>query len=74
VLQLKEGVLDTSALDAKFQVSTQEVFQQALANQQQAGYLEIDDHHVRLTRRGLLQADSLLPEYFESEHRRVRYT
>ncbi len=74
VLQLKEGVVDTSALDAKFQVSTLEVFGRALTNQQQAGYLEIDGQHVRLTRRGLLQADSLLPEYFESEHRRVRYT
>ena len=74
VLQLKEGVVDTVALDAKFGVRTLEEFAEALGNQQQAGYLEIDGDHVRLTRKGLLQADSLLPEYFEPEYRRVRYT
>jgi len=74
VLQLKEGVVDTAALDAKFGVRTLEEFAEALGNQQQAGYLEIDGDHVRLTRKGLLQADSLLPEYFEPEYRRVRYT
>jgi oxygen-independent coproporphyrinogen-3 oxidase len=29
---------------------------------------------VELTRKGLLQVDSLLPEYFEEEHRAIRYT
>ena len=58
----------------KFGVRTLEEFSEPLANQQRAGYLEIDGEQVRLTRKGLLQADSLLPEYFEPEHRRVRYT
>jgi oxygen-independent coproporphyrinogen-3 oxidase len=74
VLQLKEGAVDTAALDAKFSTRTLEEFSEALANQQRAGYLEIDGDQVRLTRKGLLQADSLLPEYFEPEYRRVRYT
>ncbi|SVE40543.1 uncharacterized protein METZ01_LOCUS493397, partial [marine metagenome] len=73
-LQLKEGSVDTAALDMKFSVRTLEEFSEPLANQQRAGYLEIDGEQVRLTRKGLLQADSLLPEYFEPEHRRVRYT
>ena len=41
---------------------------------QDAGYLTVDADGLRLTRKGLLQADSLLPEYFEPEHRAVRYT
>jgi oxygen-independent coproporphyrinogen-3 oxidase len=28
----------------------------------------------RLTRNGMLQADALLPEFFEPEHRGIRYT
>ncbi len=74
VLQMKEGVVDTVALDDKFGVSTLEVFAEPLNNQQAAGYLDLDGNDVRLTRKGLLQADSLLPEYFEPQHRRVRYT
>ena len=74
VLQLKEGEVDTAALDEKFSVNTREHFSEALGNQQRAGYLEIGDNRVTLTRKGLLQADSLLPEYFEPEYRRVRYT
>ncbi len=74
VLQLKEGEVDTVALDEKFSVNTLEHFSEALGNQQRAGYLEIGDNRVTLTRKGLLQADSLLPEYFEPEYRRVRYT
>ena len=74
VLQLKEGVVDIPALDKKFDVRVNDQFSEALGNQQKAGYLEVDDETVRLTRKGLLQADSLLPEYFEPEYRRVRYT
>lgn len=74
VLQMKEGVVETAALDEKFGVESLVLFADPLANQQHAGYLEVDGTQVRLTRRGLLQADSLLPEYFEPEHRQVRYT
>ena len=74
VLQLKEGAVELPALDRKFGVRVVDEFSEALGNQQNAGYLEVDDETVRLTRKGLLQADSLLPEYFEPEYRRVRYT
>ena len=74
VLQLKEGEVDTAALDEKFSVNTQDHFSEALGNQQRAGYLAVGENRVTLTRKGLLQADSLLPEYFEPEYRRVRYT
>ncbi len=45
-----------------------------MANQQKAGYLTVGEDKVTLTRKGILQVDSLLTEYFEPEHRSVRYT
>lgn len=74
VLQLKEGHLDAETLSRKFGVDVLTEFAEPLRNQQAAGYLVVEDGEVRLTRKGLLQVDSLLPEYFEPQHRQVRYT
>lgn len=74
VLQLKEGRLDVASFLRKFGVDVLKEFAEPLRNQQAAGYLEVEDDTVRLTRKGLLQVDSLLPEYFEPQHRQVRYT
>ncbi len=74
VLQLKEGVVQASEFERKFGVRILDQFARALSNQSEAGFLEIDGETIRLTRKGLLQADSLLPEYFEPEFRQVRYT
>lgn len=74
ILQMKEGQVSARPFRAKFGVNPLEEFAQPLANQQRAGYLEVDGDEVRLTRKGLLQVDSLLPEYFEEQHREVRYT
>ncbi|MEX2286609.1 MAG: coproporphyrinogen-III oxidase family protein, partial [Planctomycetaceae bacterium] len=73
-LQLKEGYVSAKALRKKFGVDVLDEFGSALDNQQAAGYLTIEGDDIRLTRRGLLQVDTLLPEYFEEEHRAVRYT
>ena len=74
VLQMKEGHLRAEPFRKKFGVNILEEFGEAFANQQAAGYLTVEGNEIRLTRRGLLQVDSLLPEYFEPEHRQVRYT
>lgn len=74
VLLMKEGVVDLQRLNEKYGVNTQVEFANALHNQQQAGYLTVEGQTLRLTRKGLLQVDSLLPEYFEPQHRAVRYT
>lgn len=74
VLLMKEGTVDLSRIDQKYSVDTLTQFAEPFRNQQQAGYLELDGRTVKLTRKGLLQVDSLLPEYFEPEHRAVRYT
>jgi oxygen-independent coproporphyrinogen-3 oxidase len=74
ILQMKEGRVAAAPFRHKFGVDILEEFKTALNNQEQAGYLVVEDDSVRLTRKGLLQVDSLLTEYFEEEHRAVRYT
>jgi oxygen-independent coproporphyrinogen-3 oxidase len=74
ILQMKEGRVATAPLREKFGTDPLEEFAEPLENQQAAGYLETGKDEVRLTRKGLLQVDSLLTEYFEPQHRSVRYT
>jgi len=74
ILQLKEGHISGDAFQQKFGVDIFDEFGNAFRNQEAAGYLQVEDGEVRLTRKGLLQVDSLLTEYFEPEHRQVRYT
>jgi oxygen-independent coproporphyrinogen-3 oxidase len=74
VLQMKEGRVGVRPFRAKFGVDPLSEFAEPLANQERAGYLEVEGDRVVLTRKGLLQVDSLLPEYFEEEYREVRYT
>ncbi len=74
VLQMKEGHVSAATFRNKFGIDILEEFAEPLNNQQAAGYLIVEDDQIRLTRRGLLQVDSLLTEYFEEEHREVRYT
>lgn len=74
ILQMKEGRVPVQPFVAKFGVDPRQEFAEPLANQQRAGYLTVDNGEVVLTRKGLLQVDSLLTEYFEPQHREVRYT
>ncbi len=74
ILQMKESKVETAPLKAKYGVDPLVEFANALTNQQQAGYLSVEGDVVKLTRKGLLQVDSLLPEYFEPEYRAIRYT
>jgi oxygen-independent coproporphyrinogen-3 oxidase len=74
VLQLKEGQISALPFREKFGVDILEEFAGPFGRQQAAGYLTVDGDLVRLTRKGLLQVDTLLPEFFETRHRAVRYT
>ena len=74
VLLMKEGQVELGRLNQKYGVNVQQEFATALKNQQDAGYLNLNGDMLKLTRKGLLQVDSLLPEYFEQQHRAVRYT
>jgi len=74
ILCMKEGEVTPSYFQKKFGVDPLQEFAEPLANQQRAGYLTVTGDHVELTRKGVLQVDSLLTEYFEPELRQVRYT
>ncbi|MEX1097968.1 MAG: coproporphyrinogen-III oxidase family protein [Planctomycetales bacterium] len=74
VLQLKEGHVSAIPFRAKFGVDVLEEFAEPLRDLALAGHLEVDGDDIHLTRQGLLQVDALLPEFFEEEHRSVRYT
>ncbi len=74
VLQMKEGELHAGDFRAKHGVDVLKEFAEPLANQQAKGYLTVKGDDICLTRKGLLQVDSLLTEYFEPAHRAVRYT
>jgi oxygen-independent coproporphyrinogen-3 oxidase len=65
VLCLKRGWLDGSRLRAKYGVDPLVEWGPQWQALESEGFLECVRPHPRLTRRGLLQVDSLLPRFFE---------
>lgn len=74
ILLLKRGYLDANYFREKFGVDVLREWADVWAGYEADGYVEREGDSVRLTRAGLLRADSLLPAFFEPEHRGVRYT
>lgn len=74
ILQLKCGVLDVGYFREKYDVDILEQFSDVWNSHRENGFLEYDQDQVRLTRKGLLHADGLLPPFFEEQFRGVRYT
>ena len=74
ILQMKEGKISAEPFQEKFGVNILDEFGEQFRNQENAGYLTVEGNNIKLTRKGMLQADSLLPEYFEEQFREVRYT
>ena len=73
VLQLKTGALDTGYFQQKFGVDVWEEFLPVYENLAAGKLLVRENSHLQLTRRGLLEVDGFLPEFFEPELRTVRY-
>ncbi|MBE7463097.1 MAG: coproporphyrinogen III oxidase family protein [Planctomycetes bacterium] len=74
VLQLKTGCVDTQSLNRKFGIDLQRLLQVPLQRLFQEGFLTLAPESVRLTRKGLLVVDWLLPEFYLPHHQRIRYT
>jgi oxygen-independent coproporphyrinogen-3 oxidase len=74
ILLMKTGKLDVSYFAKKFGVDILFEFKDAFESLVAEGWAGVDGDHVRLTRDGLLRVDSLLPRFFEPEHRGIRYT
>lgn len=74
ILQLKTGELEISYFSRKFGVNILDHWRSTWDDYARRSLLTVDQGRVRLTRNGLLRVDSLLSEFFEPEHRGVRYT
>ena len=73
VLQLKTGALDTGYFSRKFGVDVWNEFRPVLEGLEEKSLLERQNGDIVLTRRGHLEVDSFLPDFFEPELRTVRY-
>jgi oxygen-independent coproporphyrinogen-3 oxidase len=73
ILQLKTGRIETGYFERKFGADVVEEFQPVYQRLADEGLLERRNGNIELTRRGLLQVDHFLPEFFEPELRPVRY-
>src|SRR6056297_3683743 len=74
ILLLKRGYLAFAPLNAKYGVDVYEQWKPVWDRYIEEGLMERTAEGVRLTRDGLLRADSLLPPFFEPEHQGIRYT
>lgn len=74
ILQLKTGHLQAEYFHRKFGVDILEHFAGAYAILETQGMLVTGPDTVELTRNGLLQVDSLLPEFYAEADRNARYT
>jgi len=73
ILQLKTGSLDTKYFQTKFGVDVWHEFQPVYDRLRKEGLLDRNNGNVELSRRGLLEVEQFLWEFFEPELRVVRY-
>ncbi len=74
ILLLKLGHLDVDRFRKKFDTDILSEFKAPFEKLRDRGYLTMEENGVRLTREGLMRADGLLPEFFEPDHRNIRFT
>lgn len=73
ILQLKTGSLDTAYFRNKFGVDVWQEFRPVYERLRGEKLLERENETLTLTRRGLLEVEHFLIEFFEPELRTVRY-
>ena len=74
ILQLKLGKIETAYFQEKFNTDILEAFRPTYKKLQDEGMLTFNKDAVKLTRKGLLRADGLLPEFYAAKYRNARYT
>lgn len=73
ILQLKTGAIDVGYFRGKFGVDVWQEFQPVYERLSRQEMLRRNERGIELTRRGLLQVDHFLSEFFEPELKTVRY-
>ena len=74
ILQLKLGRIERAYFRDKFNADILEEFGATYKKLQDEGMMTFDKDAVELTRKGLLQVDGLLPEFYAPKYRNARYT
>lgn len=74
ILQLKLGEVPIAPFRDRFGLNIIVEFYATLRTFANEGWLTVSDEAVRLTRRGLLRVDRLLPHFYDSRFQDVRYT
>lgn len=74
ILLLKRGYLDVDYFKNKFGVDITQHWNNEFRQHLESGMLTIEGGRIQLTRKGFLNADALLPVFFEEEHQGIRYT
>lgn len=74
VLQLKTGSLDAAYFRKKFDTEIFGQFQEQFDSLAGEGVASREGDRIKLNREGLLRVDTLLPRFFEPQHRGLRYT
>jgi len=73
ILQLKTGAIDLIYFRNKFALDVWEEFRPVFDRLQREEFAQRNTEEIALTRKGLLQVDHFLSEFFESELKAVRY-
>ena len=73
IFQLKLGRVDLDYFKFKFSENISNRFREPIEFLQTEGYLKLADDSITMTRKGLLQVDRLLHEFFLKEHQNARY-
>ncbi len=74
ILQLKVGKIKPAHFQQKFNADILERFGPIYQKLQDEGMLTFNGDEVRLTRKGLLRVDGLLPEFYDPQYQNARYT
>jgi oxygen-independent coproporphyrinogen-3 oxidase len=74
ILLLKRGYLDVDYFQNKFGVDITQQWNSQFQQHSENGMLTIEGGRIELSRKGFLNADALLPVFFEEEHQGIRYT
>jgi len=74
ILQLKVGKIKPAHFQQKFNADILEMFGPIYQKLQDEGMLIFNGDEVRLTRKGLLRVDGLLPEFYDPQYQNARYT
>jgi oxygen-independent coproporphyrinogen-3 oxidase len=74
ILQLKTGRIESGYFRRKFDTDVLDIFGDRFGSMEDQGFALRENGTVKLTRRGLMQVDRLLPNFFEPEYRGSRYT